>query len=336
MRYIGNKTKLLPFLEESFGKYYADTSQRILCDLFAGTCTVSSYFKTKFKKVISNDIEDYSYALAKNYIVNNGPPPGHIEEIRKLNNIPPSSGRLTSAFTSEGTENRLFFTERNGRKIQAIREEIEKYKSDAPMYDFLLCSLLESADIVSNTTGVYGAFLKKFNSRSLQEFTLKPYVARTGKGQALKGDANEIVAKLNGDILYLDPPYNARKYSSNYHVLNCIVNFDNFKIKINKRTGKESVSGLTEEMNNSDYSSKRKVKRALEDLIEKSSGFETIFMSYNNEGLLSIPEVKTIFEKHGSYDLLTRQHKRYKSNTGSNEKQNKNVLELLHVLRRRK
>ena len=45
-------------------------SDKIFCDIFAGTGIVGRTFKTSVKKVISNDIEYYSYVLNKNYIEN--------------------------------------------------------------------------------------------------------------------------------------------------------------------------------------------------------------------------------------------------------------------------
>ena len=42
-------------------------------DIFAGTGIVGRTFKTSVKKVISNDIEYYSYVLNKNYIENHKP-----------------------------------------------------------------------------------------------------------------------------------------------------------------------------------------------------------------------------------------------------------------------
>lgn len=47
-----------------------DLSQKTFCDIFAGTGIVGRTFKTSVKKVISNDIEYYSYVLNKNYIEN--------------------------------------------------------------------------------------------------------------------------------------------------------------------------------------------------------------------------------------------------------------------------
>jgi adenine-specific DNA-methyltransferase len=41
-------------------------------------------------------------------------------------------------------------------------------------------------------------------------------------------NANELIMKIFGDILYLDPPYNEREYGANYHLLNTIARYDNF------------------------------------------------------------------------------------------------------------
>ena len=71
MNYIGSKYSLLPFLvstiEEVVGK---DLSDKVFCDLFAGTGIVGRAFKTRVKKIIANDMEYYSYVINKNYIEN--------------------------------------------------------------------------------------------------------------------------------------------------------------------------------------------------------------------------------------------------------------------------
>jgi adenine-specific DNA-methyltransferase len=36
-----------------------------------------------------------------------------------------------------------------------------------------------------------------------------------------------LIEKISGDILYLDPPYNQRQYATNYHMLKTIAKYDN-------------------------------------------------------------------------------------------------------------
>ncbi|MGC3977147.1 MAG: DNA adenine methylase [Paludibacteraceae bacterium] len=72
MNYIGSKNKLSDFIYQSVNQIVGDNlSNKIFCDLFAGTGAVGRIFKENVQKVISNDIEYYSYVLNKNYIENN-------------------------------------------------------------------------------------------------------------------------------------------------------------------------------------------------------------------------------------------------------------------------
>ena len=71
MNYIGSKFKLLNFITKSVNEVVSgDLSQKIFCDLFAGTGIVGRNFKSNVKKIISNDLEYYSFVLNKNYIEN--------------------------------------------------------------------------------------------------------------------------------------------------------------------------------------------------------------------------------------------------------------------------
>ena len=73
-------------------------------------------------------------------------------------------GFIFNEYSENGKANRLYFSEHNGKKIDAIRTKNRilenRKKISSALYYFLLASLLESADKVANTL-VYGAFLKK-------------------------------------------------------------------------------------------------------------------------------------------------------------------------------
>jgi len=322
MRYIGNKTKLLPFIERIIQDTCGDITNSTMCDLFAGTGCVSGHFKNKVKKVISNDMEPYSHALCKNIL-------GFIDKQRAseiieiLNEVEPMSGKFTENFSPAGHRERKFFTEFNASKIDGIREKIEEFEGEE--YYFAMASLIEAADIVANTTGVYGAFLKKFNKRSSKPIVLKAILPKEGNvGVAFQKDSNELIKNIKGDILYLDPPYNSRQYGANYHILNYIVNYKNFTFR------EESKTALGD-YNKSSYCSKRKALKEFEDLI-RNCRFNNVFVSYNNEGLIKDYEFAEIMSGHGAYSCESFSHKRYKSNTSG--KQKKDVTEYVHILKR--
>lgn len=333
MRYIGSKKQLLGFIEESIKEECGDISDMVFCDLFSGTVSVASHFKDKCAKVYANDWEYYSYVLQRNYLQN---VPEDIDEsiIKNYNGIS-KIGLVTENLSPYGKEGRMFFTEQNAKLIDGCRQKIESdFQSGAineGEYYFLLCSLIESFDKVANTTGVYGAFLKKFKGTASKKFELKAHKPLKGKsGVAHQGDSNEYIKRIKGDILYLDPPYNNRQYGANYHIINYIAEYKDVKFTEKTVDGekKESKTALYD-YNKSEYSIKKKALKALEDLLSNSD-FKYIFLSYNDEGIISMDDMKAAMSKFGTYSLKKKEYRRYKSN--NHEQTQDSVYELLHIL----
>ena len=184
---------------------------------------------------------------------------------------------------------------------------------------------MESADKVANTASVYGAFLKHLKKTAQKQLILEPaeFSINDNDHLVFNQDSNKLIKKIEGDILYLDPPYNARQYGANYHMLNTIAKYDNFIPK--------GMTGLRN-YNKSQYCSKVTVASALEDLI-KNAKFKFIFLSYNNEGLMSVNEVKRILSKYGKYDLSTINYQRFKADKEENRNHKANKTEeYLHIL----
>src|SRR5688572_1416489 len=74
MNYIGSKHSLLPFLEEGISDVAGINPGAVFIDLFAGTGAVGTHFKRLGYRVLSNDIQKYSYVLNRHYIGNNRTP----------------------------------------------------------------------------------------------------------------------------------------------------------------------------------------------------------------------------------------------------------------------
>ncbi|WP_298363958.1 DNA adenine methylase [uncultured Lutibacter sp.] len=329
MNYIGSKNRLSKFIKDAiYDTVGSNLSNSVFCDLFAGTGIVGRTLKPLVKQVIANDMEYYSYVLNRNYI-------GNIEKIdyseyiNELNELDGEHGFIFDNYCEGGKSQRLYFSSENGKKIDAIRKKIELWKVsekiNEDLYFYLLASLIESADKVANTASVYGAYLKKLKKSAQKNFLLQPanYTYSNNKHLVYNEDANTLMKKIKGDILYLDPPYNARQYGANYHLLTTIAKYDNFIPK--GKTGLRTY-------NRSSYCKKNEVRKTFEDLI-KNANFKYIFLSYNNEGLMSKNEVSSIMSAYGKYSLRTTNYQRFKADKTENRNHKAtSTVEYLHIL----
>lgn len=329
MNYIGSKHKLSGFIKQCvYDVCGTDIQNKVLCDLFAGTGIVGRNFKTEVQSVIANDLEYYSYVLNRNYIGNHTAfdTEGLINQLNKVAGV---SGFITQEYGATGKAGRQYFTTENAQKIDGCRQAIELWKNKGSItedaYFFLLASLLESADKVANTASVYGAFLKHIKKSAAKSLTITAayFETTTTTHTVFQEDSNTLIKTISGDILYLDPPYNARQYGANYHVLNTIAKYDTFVPQ-----GKTGLRPYQK----SAYCSKPKVEQAFEDLI-KNAQFKYVFLSYNNEGLMPATAVKRIMEQYGKYDLMTTHYQRFKADKTENRNHKASqTTEYIHIL----
>lgn len=331
MNYIGSKYKLSDFIIKNIQKTAGSLENKVFAELFAGTGIISRKLKTSVKKVIANDIEYYSYVLLRNSIGNNSEFE-YQDYISRLNNLKGKSGFIYKNYCQGSNSGRNYFTDTNGRKIDSARSKIAQwYKAGEikdDLYYFLLASLLESADKVANTASVYGAFLKHIKRSAQKDLQIVPQIFESSpsKNEVFNSDGNELIKKISGDILYLDPPYNNRQYGANYHLLNTIAEYKKFEPR-----GKTGLPDYTRSM----YCYKREVEKSFEELISNAD-FEYIFVSYNNEGILSLDKIKSIMKKYGKYKLSKKNgYARFKADKDKNRTFSaKKTTEYLHVLQK--
>lgn len=315
MNYIGSKYSLMEFLKNTISDVtgFTNGEGRIFADLFAGTGIVGSSYKEMGYNVISNDIQYYSYVINKHLIEN--VPVMDSSLLEYFNSLDGVEGFIYKNYCAGSDSGRNYFTDSNGKKCDAIRMKLNEMHINNEITDsvyfYFLGSLINSIDKYANTASVYGAFLKHIKKSAQKDFTLELLPVISGiKGTVYNSDINVLIKKIRGDILYLDPPYNARQYCANYHVLETIARYDN--PQLHGKTGLRDY-----ENQKSAYCSRRTVEKTFDELISNAD-FRYIFLSYNNEGIMPLDTIKMIMSKYGRYTCYTQDYRRFKADRSEN------------------
>lgn len=296
LRYIGNKSKLLNEIQNMISTN-TKGDEKIFCDLFSGTGSVGSFFRDKYK-IIANDVLKFSYVLTQGYLnskVEMTFPILGFNALDYLNALNGIDGFISKNYSPKHSK-RMYFTEFNAKKIDAIRLQIEEWylneKISQEEYYYLLACLLEALSLRANVAGVYGSYLKNWDSRALKEIILLPLKIENEylkKNEVFNVDSLELIDKINGDILYLDPPYSKNDYSTQYHLLETIIRYDNPEIK-----GK---TGTRQDKSKSLFTEKMTAQIALEKIISEAK-FKHIILSYNNNGVIEEKYLDILLKKH--------------------------------------
>jgi len=331
MKYIGNKQRLLDFIDSVVQKEKLP-QKGIFIDIFTGTTSVAQHYKKKGYRIIANDLMTYSYVFQQAYIKNNRFPKfknllqskyfninsnpldkyGPLKiVIDYLNKLPGKKGFIFQNYAPAGKFKRQFFSNENAMRIDATREQLDKWKKDRLVnkseFYILLASFIDAADFVANISGTYGAYLKIWRSMALKPFTmLAPNLIESNlEHQIYQEDSNKIIRDLKGDILYIDPPYNTRQYAANFHILETLARWDNPQVY-----GKTGLRFYEEQK--SAYSQRTKCEDAFADLINKArAGY--ILMSYNNEGIIPHKFILDTLERKGEVKVYTKNYRRFRT-----------------------
>lgn len=316
MRYIGNKTKLLRFIGGALRK--RGIKPGLAVDPFSGTASVGRYLKSRQFRVVAGDLMEYAYVLAKAYVEATHLPADCIARIKQLNRLEPRPGFFTTNFSAPA---RMYFTESNAARVDAIRSQIHAWQHsgeiDGSTAHLLLAALIEACDRVANTTGVYAAYVKSWQPNAVRPLELRTPRIIDGNGcYAYRSDAVDLVASLEAfDLLYLDPPYNSRQYAGYYHIPELLaMGWFHEQPVLRGKTGL-----LPDRDKRSDWSRRGKCEDALEQLVARAR-CKHIVMSYNAEGLISEAAIERIFKTYGvaaSYQKFTREYRRYRSDSDS-------------------
>jgi len=335
MRYIGNKTKLLDFIDELLVDKKILNKKLVFCDAFSGTATVGHHYKDKYKKIIANDNLYFSYVIAEAKLNSNNTnfkelgfdPFVYFNEVETshfkngfiYNNYAPTKGK------------RMYFSDENAKKIDFIRTTTEDWFKNKKITEnekyLLIASLLESVSLVANVAGVYGSYLKEWDPRAVKsmEFKrieIKPHV--DSLAEVHNDNVLTVIKKVKGDVLYLDPPYTKNQYSTQYHLLETIAKYDSPVIK--GKGGSRDMSSLS-----SDFSKENNSHVAFERILANAN-FKYIILSYSTDGIMSKEYVESVMKRYGkpeTFELRKIYYGRYQNSKA--EKNNKHQEYIFYI-----
>lgn len=324
MRYIGNKESMVEEIDSFIESRVESEEPLTLFDAFCGTGAVSDRLKNKFNLVINDNLKWAAvYTAGRLYA-----PSCHFERLgfdpfAFLNQSDEKVQGFIYKNYAPTESSRMYFTPENAARIDYFRKQIEEWHKNKLLseaeYMLLLASLVESVSRVSNTAGVYGAFLKKWDGRALKpiEFIKPAYNACDSLNIKIYNDKTEnIISDVKCDILYLDPPYTQNQYGTQYHLLETLILNDH--PSVSKVTGSRPVMPMR-----SDWSKEYKAHILLDKIIANTTA-RYVVMSYNNDGLMSKEYIEAVMKRYGkpeTYCCKKISYKKYQNWKSQNHKE---------------
>lgn len=215
-RFMGSKTKLLDFIWENV-KHFKINS---VLDAFSGSGVVGYMFKTKGKKVHSNDILQYSSNIAKALIENNKSIISDKDLHRLLNKPVKTNGFIRNTFKG------LYFTDKENLFLEEVWHRINTLKD--PAKKALALSALARACVKKRPRGIFTYTGDRYDDgrkdlrTSLKEHFVnaialynKAVFDNHQKNSTTFGDIFAL-KKRKFDLVYMDPPYFSTRSDNDY------------------------------------------------------------------------------------------------------------------------
>jgi len=313
IKYTGSKREILPALLELIRPLNVKT----VLDGFSGTTRVSQALKQAGYTVYANDIADWSKVFGECYLLNRKPASYYLPIIEHLNKLPGKYGWFSenyggepnggSAMQKDGRKR--IWQLHNTKKLDAIREEIDKIAKDEIEKSVLLTSLIIAMDKVDSSVGHQVSYLKKWAPRAYN--TMKMEVPRlivdNKSHKVYQKDIFDLANDIEVDLAYYDPPYGSSnelmppsrvRYASYYHIWKTICLNDKPKLVgvANRREDVgDTISGSIFEEFRKNNEGQYIVIEAIERLI-KNTPAKYVVLSYNNNGRATLQAIKEILK----------------------------------------
>ncbi len=313
IKYAGSKLKLLPQILWLAGK----TDAKVIFDGFAGSTRVSQALARYGYKVICNDRAVWSEVLGRCYL-KAGSKTKYQKLIDDLNACKPRDGWFTQHYggdpSSIDMENpiKMPWQIHNTRKLDGIREEIDRLGLDVNEKAVALTSLMMALDQVDSTLGHFSSYLRDWSPRSFKHMRLQvpDIIDCEDVHEVTNGDVFDIALGIKADLAYYDPPYGSNnekmppsrvRYSAYYHVWTTVCLNDKPEVfgKVNRRvdTRDDVAASIFEEFRRNDDGNFIAVE-AIHKLI-KDTPTQYIILSYSSGGRATARELNEAMRDAG-------------------------------------
>ena len=318
IKYAGSKLKLLPQILTLIEKL----RPRTIFDAFSGTTRVSQALAQCGYSVRAGDVSAWSEVFGQCYLINCQPKKYFEPMIEHLNNLPPRDGWFTEHYG--GNENggsaigpdelKKPLQKHNTRKIDAVREEIDRLGLPFEERCVLLTSLIYAVDSVDSTLGHQVSYLSRWSPRSYKTMRLEcPQLIARQEGQnhtVNRADVFELLPKIEADLAYFDPPYGSNnekmppsrvRYASYYHLWTTICRNDRPELfgKAQRRAdSSDTIAGSIFEEFRRDENGRLIVVEAIRKMLTEVKARHVI-LSYNSNGKATAAELHEVISSAG-------------------------------------
>jgi adenine-specific DNA-methyltransferase len=329
VKYAGSKLKLLPCILQLVKKVNAKT----VLDGFSGTTRVSQALAKSGYHVLCNDISVWSEVFGTCYLLNDKKRGAYEKLIQHLNSLPPTDGWFTENYgglpnagcSIQADGLKKPWQIQNTRKLDAIREEIERLSLSKLEKAVALTSLILALDQVDSTLGHFVSYLQDWSPRSYNDLILRvPNVFVTNeKHQVFRRDIFDLVPSISVDLAYFDPPYGSNndkmppsrvRYASYYHLWTTICLYDKPRLfgKAKRRddTSDKMAASVFEEFRKNNNGRFIAIE-AIERLIQLTKA-KWVILSYSSGGRATADELNQVLTDNG--ELLEVIELDYKKN----------------------
>lgn len=316
IKYAGSKLKLLPAILDLAQKTAATT----VLDGFAGTTRVSQALAKRGYTVIANDTAVWSTVFGLCYLCSPRPRQDYQELIAHLNAVPPMDGWFTEHYGGDANGGcavqrdglKKPWQRHNTRKLDGIREEIERLRLDPIEKAVALTSLILALDRVDNTLGHFASYLNDWSPRSYNplQLTVPALAVYPQEHQVHCRDVFELAGTIKADLAYYDPPYGSNnekmppsrvRYAAYYHLWTSVCLYDKPALfgKAKRRVDtSDAVAASVFEEYRKDEHGRFIAVQAIDRLLHESTA-RWIILSYSSGGRATADELHEVIGRNG-------------------------------------